>query len=92
MQTATSRLAHDSIKQHKEAMYQKILRGLAGIGEGTTEEVAKASGISDEQCRKRIVELERDGKVILTNKLKARTSGRMGQVYKAVAKQFSLFD
>ena len=77
----TSILAHESVKDGKQIIHDKIITALTAlkIG-GTYEEIAKAAGLKDSQAWKRLSELEPDTifKVGTTRKL---SSGRKGNVW-----------
>lgn len=78
---ATSKAAHDSVKEHKAAMYEKIIEGLKKLKTGGTfEEVAISSGITPAQCHKRLPELIEMGKVYNCGYTRKTSSGRNAMV------------
>lgn len=78
---AQSKEAEDSVKDHKQILYDKIIYGLLKlkIG-GTSEEVSIAAGITYAQCHKRIFELIEQGKVFNTGITRINSSGRKAMV------------
>lgn len=77
----TSKQAHDSVKEHKQIFYNKIIEALKllKVG-GTSEEIAKVAGIEYAQCHKRLPELVDMGKVFNTGITRVNTSGRRAMV------------
>lgn len=84
----TSKDAHESIKEHKSILYEKIKEGLRKlkIG-GTFEEVATASGIKPEQAWKRMSELVQYGVLYNTGITRKTSSGRNAMVRQLVGLQ-----
>jgi hypothetical protein len=82
---ATSKAAHDSIKEHKEVMYEKITIGLRilKVG-GTYEQIAEAAGIRPDQCCKRLPEMIEAGTVYNVGTTRATSSGRQAMVRQLV--------
>lgn len=81
---ATSKAAHESVKEHKAAMYEKILQGLYRLRVGGNfEELAKAAGIEPQQCWKRLSEMQRSGLIFTTGITRATSSGRQAMVWQA---------
>lgn len=60
----TSKLAHDSVKEHKDAIWEKIITALEEmkIG-GTSEEISEHLKMDHQVIWKRLSELERDGRI-----------------------------
>ncbi len=84
---ATSKLAHDSVKEHKQAFYEKILDALERLKVGgTSYEISVAAGIEFCQCHKRLPELVEQGKVFNTGITRVNPSGR-----KSMVRQLSKF-
>ena len=82
---ATSKAAHDSVKEHKEVFYDKIISALERIKVGgTSEEIAKEAGIEYAQCHKRLPELVEQGKVFNTGITRPNSSGRKAMVRQLV--------
>jgi hypothetical protein len=82
---ATSKAAHESVKEHKSAMYEKIKAGLVRlrIG-GTFEEVAKVSGLRPDQVWKRLPEMVELGMVYNVGITRQTSSGRKAMVRQLV--------
>jgi hypothetical protein len=82
---ATSKAAHESVKEHKAAMYEKIKEGLKRlrIG-GTFEEIARASGLKSEQVWKRLPEMVDFGMVYNVGITRSTSSGRKAMVRQLV--------
>lgn len=77
----TSSEAHESIKEYKEAIYQKILASFERIKVGaTSEEVAFESGLEYAQCHKRIAELVQSGKLYNIGTTRKNKSGRSAMI------------
>ena len=56
---ATSKEAHESVKIHKQRMYDKIMEALIKMQVGgTSEEIAKVSNMEHSQVWKRLSEME----------------------------------
>lgn len=82
---STSKEAHDSVKEHKEAFYEKILTALEKLKVGgTSHEIALAAGIEYAQCHKRLPELVQMGKVFNTGITRVNPSGRKSMVRQLV--------
>ncbi len=85
----TSKDAHESIKAFKSGYYKKILDGLEKIKVGGNyEEIAKAAGIKDSQCWKRLSELERGGLIYNVGITRKLSSGRDGIVWQKTGVAF----
>ncbi|MEO7048886.1 MAG: hypothetical protein ABI091_26525 [Ferruginibacter sp.] len=83
--SATSKAAHESVKEHKEVFYDKIISALERLKVGgTAEEVAKEAGIEYCQCHKRLPELVDIGKVFNTGITRPNSSGRKAMVRQLV--------
>ncbi|OPC76199.1 hypothetical protein BAZ12_19510 [Elizabethkingia miricola] len=67
---ATSVLAHDSIKPHKEYMHEKILKGFKKIKRGSFRDIAAASGLREDQVWKRLSEMEKKNMIRDTGDVK----------------------
>lgn len=82
---ATSKEAHESVKEHKEVFYDKIIAALviAKVG-GTSEELSRIAGIEYAQCHKRLAELVQSGKVFNTGITRVNSSGRKAMVRQLV--------
>lgn len=81
----TSKEAHESVKEHKEAFYQKIIEGLKKLKVGgTSYEIAQASGIEYAQAHKRLPELVTAGKVFNTGITRPTPYGRKAMVRQLV--------
>jgi len=81
----TSKAAHESVKEHKSAMYAKIKIGLERLRVGGTfEEIAKVSGLKPEQTWKRLPEMVTAGTVFNTGITRATSSGRQAMVRQLV--------
>jgi hypothetical protein len=81
----TSKEAHDSVKEHKEIFYEKILTALEKMKVGgTSEEVSVIAGIEYAQCHKRLPELIGMGKVYNTGYTRKNSSGRAAMVRQLV--------
>jgi len=79
--SVTSKAAHDSVKEHKEIFYEKIIEGLRKLKVGgTSHEIAEASGIEYAQAHKRIPELITAGKVFNTGITRLTPYGRKAKV------------
>jgi hypothetical protein len=81
----TSRLAHNSIKEHKAAVYEKIEKALEKlkIG-GTFEEIAEAALLDPPQVWKRLSEMQRDGTIFNLPTTRPTKSGREAMVRQLV--------
>lgn len=78
---ATSKAAHDSVKEHKAEMYSKIISGLEKLRVGGNfEEIAAASGIKPEQAWKRLSELVDNGTCFNVGITRPTSSGRQAMV------------
>lgn len=82
---ATSTEAHDSVKEHKEVMYEKITEGLRKlkIG-GTSFEIADACGLKPDQVWKRLPEMIEMGTVFNVGTTRTTPSGRKAMVRQLV--------
>ena len=82
----TSKLAHNSVKEHKQVFYDKIIYALENmkIG-GTSEEIASVAGIEYAQCHKRLPELVSAGKVYNVGVTRPNSSGRQAMVRQLVS-------
>lgn len=87
---ATSKEAHESIKDHKAAMYEKIIKGLERLRVGGTfQEIATASGLKDAQVWKRLPEMVEMGKVYNTGTTRSTSSGRKAMVRQLVGLNYT---
>lgn len=78
---STSKAAHDSVKEHKAAMYEKIIEGLRKLKVGGTfEEVALASGLKPEQTWKRLPEMIEKGVVYNVGTTRKTSTGRKAMI------------
>lgn len=76
-----SKEAHESVKEHKEIFYEKIIAGLKKLKVGgTSHEIAEASGIEYAQAHKRIPELITAGKIFNTGITRLTPYGRKAAV------------
>lgn len=82
---ATSKEAHESVKESKSEMYKKIVKGLKRlkIG-GNFEEISIASGITPAQCHKRLPEMIELGLVYNVGITRKTSSGRKSMVRQLV--------
>lgn len=77
----TSHEAHESVKEHKQLMYDKIVKGLEKLKVGGTfEEIAKAANLKPEQVWKRLPEMDELGITFDTGIKRKLSSGRNGMV------------
>jgi len=77
----TSKAAHDSIKAHKAAMYEKIIEGLKKLKVGGNfEEISKCAGLKPEQVWKRLPEMIELGMVYNCGYTHKTSSGRSAMV------------
>ncbi len=77
----TSKAAHDSVKAHKAAMYEKIIEGMKKLKVGGNfEAIAKASGLKPEQTWKRLPEMVELGIVYNCGYTHKTSSGRSAMV------------
>lgn len=82
---ATSKAAHESVKEHKEAMYVKIIEGLRKLKVGGHfEAIAEAAGIEPAQCWKRLPEMVEAGTVYNVGTTRPTSSGRKAMVRQLV--------
>lgn len=83
---ATSKEAHESVKEHKERMYEKIQKALGKlpIG-GTFEEIALKANLRPEQVWKRLPEMVEMGIVYNVGPTRPTSSGRKAMVRKLTA-------
>ena len=85
---STSSEANKSVKPHKDIFYEKILKALREMKDGgTSETIARKSGIEYAQCHKRIAELVTSGKVYNTGETIKNSSGRSAMVRKIFVAQ-----
>lgn len=78
---ATSKEAHDSMKNAKAIMYEKIVEGLKRLKVGGNfEAIAKASGLKPEQTWKRLPEMVELGMVYNCGYTHKTSSGRSAMV------------
>ena len=78
---ATSKAAHESMKEHKAAMYEKIIEGLNKLRVGGNfEEISSAAGLKPEQVWKRLSEMDELGITYNTGITRKLSSGRSGIV------------
>lgn len=78
---ATSKDAHESVKEHKQVFYDKILDALERLKVGgTSHEIAIAAGIEYCQCHKRLPELVEMKLVFNTGITRVNPSGRKSMV------------
>lgn len=83
----TSHLAHESVKERKQAMYTKITAGLEKLRVGGTfEEIAVACLLEPAQVWKRLSEMIDNGTVYNVGITRETSSGR-----KAMVRQLSQF-
>lgn len=83
---ATSKEAHESVKPHKEAMYQKIEEGMRKLKVGGNfEEIAFASGLEPAQVWKRLPEMVELGIVFNVGITRPTSSGRKAMVRQLVS-------
>lgn len=82
---STSKEAHESVKEHKEVMYDKIKDGLnkLKIG-GHFEEIANACGLKTEQVWKRLNEMIELGMIYNVGITRPTSSGRKAMVRQLV--------
>lgn len=86
---STSKEAHESVKEHKSAMYEKIKFGLEKLKVGGHfEEIAKASGLKPEQCWKRLSEMTELGMVYNVGVTRKTSSGRKAMVRQLVGLKY----
>lgn len=82
---STSKAAHDSIKQHKEKMYDKIREAMIRLKVGGNfEEIAKAAKMKPEQVWKRLPEMVELGIVYNVGITRPTSSGRKSMVRQLV--------
>lgn len=82
---ATSKEAHESVKEHKEAMYEKIVKGLEKLRVGGHfEAIAEAAGLEPSQVWKRLPEMVERGIVYNVGTTKPTSSGRKAMVRQLV--------
>ena len=82
---ATSSDAYESIKDHRQVMYDKIIVGLVKLGVGGTfEEIAFASKLKPDQVWKRLSEMEQLGIIFNVGITRPTTSGRKAMVRQLV--------
>ena len=77
----TSRLAHESIKEHKSITYSKIIKALEEMKVGgTSEEIAKWIGCDNSKIHKRLPELVESKVLFNTGITRTTASGRKSMV------------
>lgn len=77
----TSTEAHESVKEHKQVFYDKIIDALERLKVGgTSHEVAITAGIEYAQAHKRLPELVEKGIVFNTGITRTNPSGRKSMV------------
>lgn len=77
----TSRDAHESIKEHKGVMYEKIIEGLRKLKVGGTfEEIAEACNLKPDQVWKRLSEMIELKIVYNVGTTRPTSSGRQAMV------------
>lgn len=87
---ATSKEAHESVKDHKAAMYEKIIIGLQRLKVGGTfEEIAKAAGLEPAQVWKRLPEMVEGEKVYNVGTTRKTSSGRKAMVRQLVGLEYT---
>jgi hypothetical protein len=78
---ATSSEAHESVKEHKAAMYEKIIEGLKKLKVGGHfEEIAKVCELQPAQVWKRLSEMCDSGICFNTGITRVTSSGRKAMV------------
>lgn len=78
----TSRLAHESVKPHKQSTKELICDGLRKLRVGgDQEQIANEIGLEPAQVWKRLNELVKDGKIFDTGITRKLKSGRQGIVW-----------
>lgn len=83
---ATSKEAHESVKEHKDVMYEKIVKGMESLRVGGTfEEIAIAAHIKPEQCWKRLPEMIELGLVYNVGTTRKTSTGRKAMVRQLVS-------
>lgn len=77
----TSKQAHESVKEHKERMYEKISEALCKLPVGGTfEEIANAANLKPEQVWKRLPEMVERGIIYNVGTTRVTSSGRKAMV------------
>lgn len=77
----TSRLAHESVKEHKQVMYDKIIEGLEKLKVGGNfDEIARSANLKPEQVWKRLSELVESGVCFNVGITRPTSSGRQAMV------------
>jgi hypothetical protein len=86
---ATSKEAHESVKEHKPAMYEKIKAALEKlkIG-GTFEQIALCGGLKPAQVHKRLPEMIELGIVYNVGVTRRTSSGRKSMVRQLVGLKY----
>lgn len=83
---STSKSANQYMEETgaKVSIADKILQGMrvAGLKEGTYEEIADACRLKYSQVWKRISDLQRRNEIVDSGRTKALTSGRQGIIWK----------
>lgn len=78
---ATSKEAHESVKEHKQRMYEKIESAMLRLRTGGNfEQIAKVAELKPDQVWKRLSELVVLGKVYNTGDTLPTSSGRKAMV------------
>lgn len=82
---ATSKEAHESVKEHKQAMYDKIIDGMRRLKVGGHfESIAEAAGLEPAQVWKRLPELVETGLIYNVGITRPTSSGRNAMVRQLV--------
>lgn len=82
---STSKEAHESVKEHKREMYDKIMEGMKSLKVGGTfEEIATACGLKPEQVWKRLGEMVELKMIYNTGYTRLTSSGRKAMVRQIV--------
>lgn len=77
----TSILAHDSVKEHKGAIYEKIIQALEEMKVGgTSEQIANHLGVKHEKVWKRLSEMEAAGTIFRVGTTRPTSTGRQSMV------------
>ena len=77
----SSREAHDSVKEHKQAMYSRIEKALEEMKVGgTSEEIAHHLGVTNDKIHKRLPEMVEARILFNTGITRKTASGRSSMV------------
>lgn len=83
----TSKMAHDSIKPFKEAIWLQIEQGLEKLAVGGTfHEISRETGLKEDQVWKRLSEMEEQHRVYKTGLTRTNPSGRKSTVWQLISK------